>query len=42
MDVTSNEHKERPPAFGYEATREAAMAVFATSPKQRAVNLISL
>jgi hypothetical protein len=26
---TSNEHKSRPPAFGYEATREAAMAAFA-------------
>jgi hypothetical protein len=26
---TSNEHKGRPPAFGYEATREAAMAAFA-------------
>ena len=28
---TSNEHKGRPPAFGYEATREAAMAAFAKS-----------
>ena len=26
---TSNEHQGRPPAFGYEATWEAAMAVFA-------------
>jgi hypothetical protein len=26
---TSNEHKGRPPAFGYEPTREAAMAAFA-------------
>jgi hypothetical protein len=28
---TSNEHKGRPPAFGYEETREAAMAAFAKS-----------
>jgi hypothetical protein len=28
---TSNEHKGRPPAFGYEPTREAAMAAFAKS-----------
>jgi hypothetical protein len=28
---TSNEHKGRPPAFGYEATREAAMAAFVKS-----------
>jgi hypothetical protein len=28
---TSNEYKGRPPAFGYEATREAAMAAFAKS-----------
>jgi hypothetical protein len=26
---TSNEHNGRPPAFGYEETREAAMAAFA-------------
>ena len=28
---TSNEHKGRPPAFGYEPSREAAMAAFAKS-----------
>jgi hypothetical protein len=28
---TSHEHKGRPPAFGYEPTREAAMAAFAKS-----------
>jgi hypothetical protein len=28
---TSNEHEGRPPAFGYEQTREAAMAAFAKS-----------
>jgi hypothetical protein len=28
---TSNEHQGRPPAFGYEATREAAMSAFAKS-----------
>jgi hypothetical protein len=28
---TSDEHKGRPPAFGYEATREEAMAAFAKS-----------
>jgi hypothetical protein len=28
---TSNEHKGRPPAFGYEATRDEAMAAFAKS-----------
>jgi hypothetical protein len=28
---TSNEHKGRPPAFGYEATRENAMAAFTKS-----------
>jgi hypothetical protein len=29
---TSKEHKGRPPAFGYEPTREAAMAAFAKRP----------
>jgi hypothetical protein len=29
LDVESNEHNGRPPAFGYEETREAAMAAFA-------------
>jgi hypothetical protein len=28
---TSNEHEGRPPAFGYEPTREEAMAAFAKS-----------
>jgi hypothetical protein len=28
---TSNEHEGRPPAFGYEQTREAATAAFAKS-----------
>ena len=28
---TSNEHQGRPSVFGYEATREAAMAAFAKS-----------
>jgi hypothetical protein len=28
---TSNEHKGRPPVFGYEATRNEAMATFAKS-----------
>jgi hypothetical protein len=31
---TSNEHKGRPPAFGYEATRDEAMAAFAKSWRQ--------
>ena len=32
---TSNEHEGRPPAFGYEPTREAAMASFAKSWRSR-------